>query len=87
MAHYTNLDQCAADALALSERVRVDAPLQTYRHLVAHCRRNPERMAQIIMALAIFIDPAATTGELQQLIDDALECRMQNAARPQVVGL
>lgn len=87
MARYTDLDQCAADALALSERVRDAAPLHTYQHLAAQCRRNPERMAQIIMALAVFVDPAATTGQLKALVEDAVESRMQNAARVSVVGL
>ena len=87
MARYTDLDKCAADALALSIRVREYAPLQTYHYLAACCRREPERMAQIVMALAVFVDPSSTTGDLQQLVDDAVEGRLRSASRVSVVGL
>ncbi|AHH16558.1 hypothetical protein NONO_c17580 [Nocardia nova SH22a] len=89
MARYgkTELGRCAVDALALSERVREQAPLDTYRHLVAMMRRDPERMAQLMMTLAIFVDPNSTTGDLQRLIDQALEGRFARAAREAVVGL
>ena len=81
MARYTDLDQCATDALALVERVRDEAPFETYQHLARQCRRDPERMAQIVMMLALFVDPAASTGDLQDLIDDSIEGRMRDAAR------
>lgn len=81
MPRYTDLGQCATDALALVERVRDEAPFETYQHLARQCRRDSERMAQIMMMLALFVDPAASTGDLQDLIDDALDMRVRAAAR------
>ena len=73
MARYEEgeLDKCAADALALCIRVRQENPMATYRHLVAHCSRDPERMAQLLMALALFVDPDTSTGELRRLVEIA----------------
>ncbi|MCC3311487.1 hypothetical protein [Nocardia africana] len=71
MARYgiDQLDQCAADALALSSRVRESPPEQTYRTLTYQCHRDPERMAQLLMTLAVFVDPeTATTGELLRIV-------------------
>jgi hypothetical protein len=73
MARYEekDLDKCADDAIALSIRVRQENPLATYRHLVAHCGRDPERMAQLMMTLALFVDPDSSTGQLRRLVEIA----------------
>lgn len=69
MAAYEDLDQCAADALELCELVRQCDPKQMYRHLAVQCYRDPERLAQMLMTLAVFVDPdAATTGGLRRII-------------------
>ncbi|MBF6459835.1 hypothetical protein IU433_12385 [Nocardia puris] len=57
MARYTDHDETAAEALALVEELRDRAPLAMYQRVAAHCRRDPERMAQVLMALAAFVDP------------------------------
>ncbi|MBF5002378.1 hypothetical protein IRT45_35260 [Nocardia sp. BSTN01] len=69
MARYKDLDKLAEDALALCSRVRESPPQHTYRVLAHHCRHDPERMAQLLMTLAVFVDPAtATTGELARIV-------------------
>ncbi|MBF6289280.1 hypothetical protein [Nocardia cyriacigeorgica] len=56
MARYTDHDEIAAEALQLCEEIRDRAPLHMYRRLAAHCHRDPERMAQVIMALAAMVN-------------------------------
>ncbi|PSR63960.1 MULTISPECIES: hypothetical protein [Nocardia] len=69
MARYRDLDKCAEDALALCSRVRESPPQHTYRVLAHQCLRDPERMAQLLMTLAVFVDPVtATTGDLARTV-------------------
>ncbi|MGY4098079.1 hypothetical protein ACW2Q0_00705 [Nocardia sp. R16R-3T] len=72
MARYTNHDEIAADALRLCEELRERAPLAMYRRLAAHCERDPERMAQVIMCLAAFVDideeMSALTARVEEIV-------------------
>lgn len=57
MAAYVDLDQLAADALQLIEDIREVDPARSFNHLTVRCQRDPERMAQVVMCLAIWMDP------------------------------
>ncbi|MBF6060557.1 hypothetical protein IU500_07165 [Nocardia terpenica] len=81
MTRYTDLDDCAAAALTVCERVREMGPLETYRHLAAQCARDPERMAQILMALAAFVDIEAPLSVLRARVDAIVEDRVRAAGR------
>ncbi len=81
MARYTDLDRCAADALDLCECVRERGPLETYRHLAALCARDPERMAQILMTLAAFVDFESPLSVLRARVDAIVEGRVRAAGR------
>ncbi|PPJ31876.1 hypothetical protein C5E45_32825 [Nocardia nova] len=82
MSAYIDLDQCAADALELCALVRQRDPKRMYSHLAIQCYRDPERMAQIMMALAAFVDPeTSTTGALRRILDAAVAGRRQGAPR------
>lgn len=52
---YTNHDDIAAAALNVCEQLRELWPLELYRQLVDQCIEDPERMAQVVMALAAFV--------------------------------
>lgn len=64
MARYTDPDEIAAEALQLSEDVREVDPQATFRRLTLACQRDPERMAQVLMCLAIWLDPDVSVGTL-----------------------
>ncbi|WP_306358780.1 MULTISPECIES: hypothetical protein [unclassified Nocardia] len=69
----------AAAALEVCDRVRNHNPLTTYRHYVAACARNPERMAQVLMALGAWIDPDTPVS----VLGDRAEAAAANRAVPQ----
>lgn len=52
---YTDHDAIANAALQVCEDIRDQWPLELYRNLVEQCIAEPERMAQIVMALAAFV--------------------------------
>lgn len=85
MTRYSAADlehRLPADALALCEQVREMAPLETYRGLASQCRRDPERMAQLVMALAAFVDiDHATTTQLREQVDSIVEARVAAVGR------
>lgn len=49
-------DTLGNEALALACSVREDDPEHLLGTLTAACTRDPQRMAQIVMALAAFVD-------------------------------
>lgn len=84
MSRYTDLDPFAADALSLCVQVRATDPWRTYRTLAQQCHRDPERMAQLLMALAAFVDPeTSTTGELRRILDRIVNPTADPKATPQ----
>lgn len=66
MAAYIDLDQLAADALQLVEDIREVDPGRSFAHLALRCQRDPERMAQVVMCLAIWMDPDTPLSVLGQ---------------------
>lgn len=75
MARYTDHDQLAAEALQIAEDVRELAPLATYQRLAAQCARDPERMAQVIMCLSVWLDPDTPVGALIARAEAITEAR------------
>lgn len=57
MTRYEDPDEIAAEALQLCEDVREIDRERTYRRLAVQCVRDPERMTQVLMCLAIWVDP------------------------------
>lgn len=66
MAAYSDLDQLAADTLQLVEDIQAIDPDRTFEHLTRRCEHDPERMAQVIMLLAIWMDPDVSLSVLGQ---------------------
>lgn len=68
MSHYVNPDEVAAYALQVCSDVREVDPGRVYAGLVARCSREPERMAQVLVALAAWVD---YDGPISALADRA----------------
>ncbi|MEU2106439.1 hypothetical protein [Nocardia sp. NPDC019255] len=49
-------DEIAEEALGLADRMLTD-PRAVHEHLVAWCRREPEKAAQVLMCFAAWTDP------------------------------
>jgi len=79
MAAYTDLDQLAADTLQLVEDIQAIEPGRSFEHLTRRCEHDPERMAQVVMLLAIWMDPDVTLSVLSERADAIA------GARPKVV--
>jgi hypothetical protein len=77
VTRYTDHDQIAIAALDIAEQVRERGPLELYRSLTAQCARDPERMAQIIMCLAVWLDPATSTLQLGRRAEAATASRVK----------
>ena len=71
MARYSDHDEIRAGALQLRAEVRNGDPTELYDRLAAACRTDPERMAQLIMCLAIWVDPRASRRRLGELEAEA----------------
>lgn len=69
---YTDHDELAAEALRLRSAVRSTEPVEMYDELTHACATDPERMAQVVMALAILVDPDAGGRRLAQLADQVV---------------
>lgn len=81
MTRYDDHHKIAIAALHLAEQVRDVGPLELYRSLAIQCARDPERMAQIIMCLAIWLDPSTSTLQLARRAEAVAEDRVRAAAR------
>lgn len=79
MARYTDHHKIAVTALDIAEQVRECAPLELYRSLTHQCAQDPERMAQIIMCLAVWLDPTTSTLQLARRAEAAAESRIKPA--------
>ncbi|WP_330253055.1 hypothetical protein OG874_00120 [Nocardia sp. NBC_00565] len=77
MARYEDHHKIAIAALDLAEQVRDSDPMQLYRHLALQCARDPERMAQIIMCLAVWLDPTTSTLQLGRRAEAAAASRVK----------
>lgn len=66
MAAYTDLDELAADVLQMVEVIQQTDRDRNFAHLTLRCQRDPERMAQMLMCLAIWMDPETPLSVLIQ---------------------
>ena len=66
MAAYVDHDELAADVLQLVEDVQETDRDRSFTHLTLRCQRDPERMAQVLMCLAIWMDPETPVSVLAQ---------------------
>lgn len=57
MSTYTDHDQLAADVLQMVENVQDQDPNRSFEHLTRRCQNDPAQMAQMLMCLAIWMDP------------------------------
>lgn len=53
---YVDYDKLAGAAIALCEQVRDLEPEATFVELTKRCAKDPQRMAQVLMCLAIWVD-------------------------------
>lgn len=77
MTRYDDVHKVAIAALDLSEQVRECGPLELYSSLTRQCARDPERMAQIIMCLAVWLDPTTSTLQLARRAEAAAQGRVK----------
>ncbi|WP_280441053.1 hypothetical protein [Nocardia brasiliensis] len=79
MARYSDHDELAREALSICAAVRELGPVQTYHHLTYACQRDPERMAQLLMCLAAWVDFDGPTSALVRRAEAIVESRVQAA--------
>lgn len=80
MALEPDIDVVAARAHALTERIRDDDPRRVHTELTNLCQRHPAKAAQIIMALAAWIDPDEGTRTLGDRAEAVTMSRIANGA-------
>lgn len=68
MSAYEEIDQVVAHALQVCADVRECGSRDVYSRLAVACMRQPDRMAQVLMCLAIFVD---YEGPVRVLMDRA----------------
>lgn len=64
MTAYEEIDEVAAHALQVCEDVRERGSRDVYSRLAVACMRQPDRMAQVLMCLAIWVDYDGPVGAL-----------------------
>lgn len=79
MAAYSDLDQLAADTLQLVEDIQAIDPDRSFEHLTRRCEHDPERMAQLIMLLAIWMDPDVKLSVLNERAEALTGARLGKA--------
>lgn len=75
-----DIDVVASRAHALTERIREDDPRRIYAELTNLSQRHPAKAAQIIMALAAWIDPDEGTRTLGDRAESVTQARITNGA-------
>lgn len=76
---YRNEDDIASEAWQIVEDVREVSPPQTHQALTNRCRLHPDEMAQVLMALAIWVNPDEPRRDLDQRVADAARLRIRSA--------
>jgi hypothetical protein len=66
MPAYVDHDLLAADVLQLVEDIQEKDPSRSFAHLTVRCQRDPAQMAQVLMCLAIWMDPETPVSVLTQ---------------------
>lgn len=74
---YSDVHRVAIAALDLAEQVRDTGPLELYNSLARQCAEDPERMAQILMCLAVWLDPTTSTLQLGRRAEAAVASRVK----------
>ncbi len=74
---YRNEDDIASAAWHIVEDVREVSPPQTHQALTNQCRLHPDRMAQVLMALAIWVNPDEPRCELDARVAQAARTRVR----------
>lgn len=87
MARHTDHDKLAAEALTICADVREEGPQEVYTRLALRCARDPERMAQVLMCLAAWVDFDAPTSALGDRAVAIVEGRVRAAGRSVAAGV
>lgn len=82
MARHTDHDKLAAEALSLAADIREEYPQEVYNRLALRCARDPERMAQVLMTLAAWVDFDGPTSALGDRAAQISDNRIRAASRP-----
>lgn len=77
MSFYETHDAIATRALEIGSQVRELGPLSVYRELATQCMREPERMAQVLMCLAAWVDFDSPTSVLIERAEEITRNRVQ----------
>lgn len=80
MAPESDVDVIAQRAFAVVERLRDDDPRRILSELANMCRVRPTQAAQMIMALAAWVDPAEPTATLWERVERITQERIANGA-------
>ncbi|MCM6776244.1 hypothetical protein NDR87_18880 [Nocardia sp. CDC159] len=78
-ARYHDHDEIAANALMICDDLRSQPLLQMYRGLAAECAWFPERMAQLLMCLAAWVDYDSPLSVLEERARAIVEFRIADA--------
>lgn len=79
-----DLDLVAGRAYDLTERIRQEDPRRVHAELSNLCRLHPAKAAQMMMALAVWINPDDGTLTLIQRAENVTRCRVTNGAQQQL---
>lgn len=79
VARYQDHDEIAANALMICDDLRSQPLLEMYRGLTAECARFPERMAQLLMCLAAWVDYESPLSVLEERASAIVEFRIADA--------
>lgn len=82
MARHTDHDKLAAEALSVCADVREESPQEVYTRLALRCAHDPERMAQVLMTLAAWVDFDGPTSALGDRVASIVDSRVRAAPRP-----
>lgn len=72
----TDLDKVAQIAFEITEKLREEDLAELNRELVNLCQQHPVKSAQIITALAAWLDPDTPTGVLWARVESITRTRV-----------
>lgn len=71
-----DMDTVADAALLVAIRVREEDPTRVFNHLLGLCEQHPVKAAQVLMALAAWMDPDTPTNVLFRRVEDITKTRV-----------
>ncbi|WP_159840164.1 hypothetical protein [Nocardia sp. CY41] len=77
---YVDYDKLADGAIALCEQVRDVEPAVTFAELADRCVRDPQRMAQLLMCLAVWVDIDGPASALTARAEAVARGRVRRSA-------